>query len=148
MAPLFLNESDYLSSSDDNSCATTIESKNQPQDAASYSKRSLDTASENHKTNHCRSKEDDVFLYYSNDEVRMKTLKLEDRDATTASNKIARHQRKTRLSFEADPLLVLEDDLEEMFGDDECDFSDIDFSHLKNGHNDSKIDLLSELLQM
>ena len=105
-----------------------------------------------------KQSEEDAFLYYSNDEIRLKTLKLEEgsssavdtRTTSKASSSSRQYERKTRISFEVDPLLVLGDDLDELFNDDDEDdfFGDIDFSHLKNDHNDSKVDLLTELLRM
>ena len=56
-------------------------------------------------------------------------------------------QRKTRISFELDPMLILGDQLEETFHDED-DFSDIDFSHLKTGSNYSNMDLWGKLLQL
>ena len=135
MAPLFhrqsssFSDNNYLSSSEVNS----IESKRISQDSASHSVSSATKKSE------------DAFLYYSNDEIRIKTLKLKEVDITSVSEDMSQ-QRKTRISFELDPMLILGDELEEMF-DDEDDFSDIDFSHLKTGSKDY-MDLLAKLLQM
>lgn len=61
--------------------------------------------------------QDDPFLYYSNDEVRMSTLKLQDITSEATSEKEISvdesprsiPQRKTRLTFELHPLLVLND---------------------------------------
>ena len=99
---------------------------------------------------------DDAFSYFSNNEIRLKTLKLQevDHDVLATTTRTSRqYERKTRLSFELDPQLILEDELEEIFGnDDEADedFFELDFSHLnKNGQsNTSKLNLLAELLQM
>ena len=137
MAPLFhhrqsssFSDNNYLSSSEVNS----IESKRISQDSASHSVSSATKKSE------------DAFLYYSNDEIRIKTLKLEEVDVTSVNEEMSQ-QRKTRISFELDPMLILGDELEEMF-DDEDDFCDIDFSHLKTGSKGSNMDLLAKLLQM
>ena len=71
----------------------------------------------------------DAFLYYSNDDVRMKKLLLKDNESD--SNEEAREEqqaipqaveRKTRISFELDPLLIMEDELLAMFDDDDGDY--------------------------
>ena len=134
MAPLYLDES--FSDSDDDSC---IEQQ-QPQEEAS-------------KATNDREKSDDAFAYYSNDEIRMKTLKLQECDIdSTIPAMPSRQERKTRLSFELDPYLILEDELEELYGNDgdeeEYAFRNVDLSHLKNGRNNTKVDLLAELLCM
>ena len=135
MVPLFLHQSSF---SDDNclsSCeVNSIESKKISQDSASHSVLSA------------TKKPVDAFLFYSNDEIRIKTLKLEEVDVTSVNEEMSQ-QRKTRISFELDPMLILGDKLEEMF-DDEDDFCDIDFSHLKTGSKGSNMDLLAKLLQM
>ena len=74
----------------------------------------------------------DAFLHYSNDETRMNTLKLielsgNDRNAeeeTKHKNRLIQ-QRKTRISFEIHPILLLE----ELDDDDQEDseLSDFDF---------------------
>ena len=143
MAPLLLDESFYLSG--DESCIdTTIELKNQSQDHAT----SIIMNKETHYNK--RTKEDDAFLYYSNDEIWLKTLKLEEVDDTAAS-KTSRQERKTRLSFEIDPLLVLGDDILDELYDDDQEESDIDFSQLMKNDDQSshtsQLNLLAGLLQ-
>ena len=140
MAPLFLHQSSFSDNSDNNylssSEVNSIESKKISQD------------SESHSISSATKKSEDAFLYYSNDEIRIKTLKLKEVDITSA-NENTSQQRKTRISFELDPMLILGDELEEMFNDEDEDvFSDIDFSHLKTGSKDSNMDLLAELHQM
>ena len=69
-----------------------------------------------------KSKVDDAFQFYSDDEVRIKTLKLDSQGAARAlakkieSKKV--QERKTRISFELSPELIYEDIMEELFGDD------------------------------
>ena len=81
----------------------------------------------------------DPFLYYSNDKIRMRELRLEDVendssvDASSSSSLPTQDQspptceRKTRISFELHPSLLLEDLMREIFDeDDDClDFDDI-----------------------
>ena len=81
----------------------------------------------------------DPFLYYSNDKIRMRELRLEDMendssvDASSSSSLPTQDQspptceRKTRISFELHPSLLLEDLMREIFDedDDSFDFDDI-----------------------
>ena len=59
----------------------------------------------------------DPFLYYSNDQVRMRELRLEDVEEQDPSNDGQQEQstvsceRKTRITFELHPSLLLGDDL-------------------------------------
>eukprot|EP00585_Thalassiosira_rotula_P010710 CAMPEP_0196133406 /NCGR_PEP_ID=MMETSP0910-20130528/2645_1 /TAXON_ID=49265 /ORGANISM="Thalassiosira rotula, Strain GSO102" /LENGTH=143 /DNA_ID=CAMNT_0041393131 /DNA_START=40 /DNA_END=471 /DNA_ORIENTATION=+ len=86
----------------------------------------------------------DAFLYYSNDEIRMKTLELQDiKDANTMMEP-SRQERKTRISFELDPFLILEDKMDEMF-DEEDALSGISYDDFRQG-GDSKMNLLADLL--
>mmetsp|Transcript_8061 Transcript_8061/g.17474 ORF Transcript_8061/g.17474 Transcript_8061/m.17474 type:complete len:113 (-) Transcript_8061:89-427(-) len=71
-----------------------------------------------HQESESCCKMDDPFLYYSNDEVRMKTLKLETiseaevADSTTTS-------RRTRISFELHPSVMFGDMMNGLYMD--CD---------------------------
>ena len=61
----------------------------------------------------------DAFLHYSNDETRMNTLMLKEAPKCQRQQRVAQ-ERKTRISFEVHPSLILEDLL---FDDDggDCD---------------------------
>mmetsp|Transcript_1518 Transcript_1518/g.2962 ORF Transcript_1518/g.2962 Transcript_1518/m.2962 type:complete len:125 (+) Transcript_1518:98-472(+) len=54
-------------------------------------------------------KSDDPFLYYSNEEIRMKTLLLEEVSETATIDDQTEAQRKTRISFEVHPSMFLDD---------------------------------------
>lgn len=63
----------------------------------------------------------DAFLHYSNDSVRMRALKMQDANVERAAadclqSKPRNQERKTRLSFELHPSLILDDLLDEMSG--------------------------------
>ena len=141
MAPLSLE----TSSSCEDSCVYLAEPQGLAQNA------SLSSFASATNTGNCSDalvdKSDqsyDAFLYYSNDEVRIRVLKLQEpTDAESTSIEMSRHERKTRLSFELDPLLMMEDMMEELLDDDEL--SDIDYDKLKCWDG-SKMDLLAELL--
>mmetsp|Transcript_28464 Transcript_28464/g.60298 ORF Transcript_28464/g.60298 Transcript_28464/m.60298 type:complete len:159 (-) Transcript_28464:221-697(-) len=87
----------------------------------------------------------DAFLYYSDDRNRMKALKLEDDEAASTERVSNQCERKTRLSFELHPSLILDDMLDELFSEDES--NDIGFGWLECG-DDPKMDLLAQLLQI
>ena len=80
-------------------------------------------------------REHDAFAYYSNDQVRIQTLKLWGRSSNNNQEEPQSQQqhqeRKTRISFELHPSLILEDILNEageegLFdGDDEAGIDDI-----------------------
>ena len=53
-------------------------------------------------------KSDNPFLYYSNDDIRLKKLKLEEVPDTVS---VKNQTRKTRLTFEMDPFAVIMGDL-------------------------------------
>ena len=90
-----------------------------------------------------KGKRDDPFLYYSNDEIRMKTLMLEGvSEAGQGGGKESRRERKTRISFELHHSLIMDDELEEIPCDDIS--NDIDYNF---GGNSTQADLLRELLQ-
>ena len=142
-----LDESYY--SDDESSWVNTIVSKNATQGRAASSSSSKEYASIDINMKTACKQSDDAFLYYSNDDIRLKTLKLQEVDDTAATT-TSRRERKTRISFEIDPLLVLGDDLlDELFDDEDDEELDIDFSQLKNDgqSNVSKLNLLAELLQ-
>ena len=141
MAPLFPQRSSF---SDNDGEVTTNGRKKISRDEESYNPES--SADDIEAPPEVCHKSDDAFLYYSNDEIRIKTLKLQEVDTATNA-KPSRQERKTRISFELDPMLILEDELDAMEDDEEEDF-DIDFSHLKTGNKNSKMDLLAGLLQI
>ena len=67
-------------------------------------------------------RDNDAFSYYSNDQVRIRTLKLWGKSSN--NNQEEPHQeevaeRKTRISFELHPSLILEDLLDELAEDGE-----------------------------
>ena len=70
----------------------------------------------------------DAFLYYSNDEIRMSALKLKDTNTKVTSTKIGsnEHIRKTRPSFELDPLLIMEDFIHDLLDKDHAIVVDCD----------------------
>ena len=84
---------------------------------------------------HPTLKVQDPFLYYSNDRVRMKELRLEDvekedssDDETSLSNQeqsTAACERKTRITFELHPSLLLEDLMDDLLDDDTHDLDAI-----------------------
>eukprot|EP00579_Thalassiosira_antarctica_P005221 CAMPEP_0201892820 /NCGR_PEP_ID=MMETSP0902-20130614/37317_1 /ASSEMBLY_ACC=CAM_ASM_000551 /TAXON_ID=420261 /ORGANISM="Thalassiosira antarctica, Strain CCMP982" /LENGTH=101 /DNA_ID=CAMNT_0048424413 /DNA_START=53 /DNA_END=358 /DNA_ORIENTATION=+ len=76
-----------------------------------FSNSSIPTTAESNSI-----KTEDPFLYYSNETIRMKTLKMVEVSESDASQE--RGDRKTRLSFELHPSLILEDVMTEIFGDD------------------------------
>lgn len=98
----------------------------------------------------------DPFLYYSDDETRMRAIRLIDDGPEEGSRQQVRRQRKTRISFEVHPSLVLDDDVDDVFDDlslgddDELDF-DLDFD-LKLDEADmanlNSADLFRQLLEL
>jgi hypothetical protein len=89
----------------------------------------------------------DPFLYYSNDQVRMKELQLQEEDSSNeASTSLSIQEqhtttsvRKTRISFELHPSLLLEDFLldDEHILDDSLNFEDIIDASLLADEQDS-----------
>lgn len=72
-----------------------------------------DNASSSEEQLHPTTKAD-PFLYYSNDRVRMRELRLEDEEEEEDSSdeqSTNSCERKTRLTFELHPSLLLDDDL-------------------------------------
>jgi hypothetical protein len=84
----------------------------------------------------------DPFLYYSDDKNRMKELRLQDTSSSSSSSEdddsasstaddehtpSSTCVRKTRISFELHPSLLLEDFImgDELLGDDSLSFDDI-----------------------
>ena len=84
-----------------------------------------------------KSERGDAFLRYSNDEVRMQTLMMSTatrRDTQQTEAQVV--DRKTRISFELHPSLIMEDMLRELGDDDE------------DSGNDSSIqDMISSFMQ-
>lgn len=88
----------------------------------------------------------DPFLYYYNDQVRMKELRLQEEDSSNeASTSLSIQEqhpttsvRKTRISFELHPSLLLEDFLlDEHILDDSLNFEDIIDASLLADEQDS-----------
>ena len=103
-----------------------------------FSNSSIPTTAESN-----RIKIEDPFLYYSNETIRMKTLKMVEVSESDASQE--RGERKTRLSFELHPSLILEDVMTEIFGDDISWGSGHDVED--NAKGNGKTDLLTVLLR-
>ena len=110
MAPLFDEETFCCDSSFDvSSCYSPKKLEQQQCEDACSSSTPAATETKRLDTN--MSKSDDAFLYYSNDEIRIKALKLQQVPETVRSSDIK--QRKTRLSYELDALTAMEDMLDE-----------------------------------
>mmetsp|Transcript_23240 Transcript_23240/g.39733 ORF Transcript_23240/g.39733 Transcript_23240/m.39733 type:complete len:151 (-) Transcript_23240:60-512(-) len=92
---------------------------------------------------------DDPFLYYSNDVIRMKALKLEEISDTEAVDN-TKTSRKSRISFELHPSVLFEDMMEELYRYcKEDEFHDVNNEFtLTEKAGGSKLDLLSQLLQL
>ncbi|KAK1744583.1 hypothetical protein QTG54_005116 [Skeletonema marinoi] len=105
------------------------------------------------------AKVEDAFLYYSNDQVRMKELLLQDveddsSDDEPSSTSVSNQEqsttscvRKTRITFELHPSLLLEDLMndDELFGDD-TDFDDkLDELLLAKQDSDAEDDVINAL---
>jgi len=105
------------------------------------------------------AKVEDPFLYYSNDQVRMKELLLQDVEddssddespPTSVSNQeqsTTSCVRKTRITFELHPSLLLEDLMndDELLGDD-TDFDDVlDALLLAKQDSDGEDDVINAL---
>ena len=101
------------------------------------------------------SKSQDPFLWYSDNETRMRTLGvIRSDDAETKSRQETRQQRKTCISFEVHPSLVLDNELEDIFDglslndDDDCDL-DLEFDNAETDLSTvTPADLLRVLLEM
>ena len=74
------------------------------------------------------NKQEDPFMWYSNQEIRMNAMLFKDSDVpATATNNNEKNVRKTRISFEIHPSLLFDDiifgsDLEDQDGDGYFDF--------------------------
>ena len=106
----------------------------------------------------------DPFLYYSNDQVRMKELRSfrdeedDSSDDGSSSTSLSSQEqpatacvRKTRISFELHPYLLLEDLMrdEDLFGDDSLNSDDIlEASLLCNNHDSDVVDVINSLRQI
>ena len=108
---------------------------------------------------------DDAFSYYSNDINRMRKLKLlntspsadEEKDQEEKKKPAQQRERKTRISFELHPDLVLEDVLDEdaMWDSDDDDNEDLcldrifpsDANGVVSSTGMTRRDLLRSLLQ-
>ncbi|KAL7525462.1 hypothetical protein ACHAWF_001373 [Thalassiosira exigua] len=112
--------------------------------------RDAATDASRERTESCASKSEDPFLYYSDDDVRMKTLKMVDGRIEPEPTSGPR-QRKTRLSFELHPSLILEDVIDELdSGDDFLDIDDRLFEADDRADSDASdtLDLLKQLLDL
>eukprot|EP00581_Thalassiosira_minuscula_P010667 CAMPEP_0183724118 /NCGR_PEP_ID=MMETSP0737-20130205/17339_1 /TAXON_ID=385413 /ORGANISM="Thalassiosira miniscula, Strain CCMP1093" /LENGTH=137 /DNA_ID=CAMNT_0025954611 /DNA_START=127 /DNA_END=540 /DNA_ORIENTATION=+ len=137
MPPLYQEETD--------SCESSICSY----DCANSRTRESSTTSasaEDSQSHADFSKSDDPFLYYSNDEVRIMTLKLKEVPETKKCFNST--TRKTRISFEVHPSLVLDEMFQELYGDEQDPLDDIDFHNLIAKENVSESELLTLLLEL
>lgn len=97
-------------------------------------------------------KSDDPFLYYSNDETRMRALRLIDDDSVEQRQAV--RQRKTRISFEVHPSLFLDEIMFDDLSYDGVDDLDLDFDlNLDNNETDltssaDTAELLRQLLEI
>ena len=86
----------------------------------------------------------DTFLYYSNDDIRIKTLKMDEDSEAIKKEGITKmvsiEQRKTRLSFELHPDVIMEKELLALSDDLPEDLAD-----LVLGNDDSIGELLGEM---
>ena len=101
MAPL-INESNSFTL--DLEVPTTIRTMKQAQDQDTHNSS---------PTTVCKH---DAFLHYSNDETRMNTLMLKEAPKCQRQQRVTQ-ERKTRISFEVHPSLILEDLLFDNDGD-------------------------------
>ena len=82
----------------------------------------------------------DAFSHYSNDVTRMNTLLMKEVPKSQRQQRVIPQERKTRISFEVHPSLILEDLLfDEVVGDDIDEVDDIDF--LLDSEDDSTDDI-------
>ncbi|KAL7549223.1 hypothetical protein ACHAWF_012495 [Thalassiosira exigua] len=149
MAPLY---DDDESSHDDSCMDVDFSPVKRSQDASA-----VPTDAGRRRARKCASKSDDPFLYYSDDHVRMKTLKLEDDRVTDGKGEKENAkpiERKTRISFELHPSLIMEDMLEELEGcnDDYDELMALDCELSKGDEQAANVsgslDLLKQLLEM
>ncbi|KAL7527612.1 hypothetical protein ACHAWF_002247 [Thalassiosira exigua] len=144
MAPLYDDESSH-----DGSCQVTSSSTVKgPQDAG------VAPTAEPRRSQRRANKSEDPFLYYSDDDVRMKALKFEEDCAQNSSEEqknVRPIERKTRISFELDLLLIMEDLLDEMNGCGDVDELSLDCELLEGDARadlSGSLDLLKQLLEM
>eukprot|EP00581_Thalassiosira_minuscula_P005281 CAMPEP_0183742410 /NCGR_PEP_ID=MMETSP0737-20130205/64680_1 /TAXON_ID=385413 /ORGANISM="Thalassiosira miniscula, Strain CCMP1093" /LENGTH=117 /DNA_ID=CAMNT_0025977993 /DNA_START=475 /DNA_END=825 /DNA_ORIENTATION=+ len=78
-------------------------------------------------------KSDDPFLFYSNDDIRIKTLKLKEVSHKAKLADKANAQRKSRISFELHPSLIFEDMLDELRADNSSDVDGFDLEFDEGG---------------
>ena len=84
---------------------------------------------------HTNLKSDDPFLYYSNDIIRMKTLRLEEVPDEASSSAEEEDQqancfRKTRISFELHQSVFFDEIADAIFADNGLDTYDISLASL------------------
>ena len=87
----------------------------------------------------------DAFLHYSNDETRMNTLMLKEAPKCQRQQRVTQ-ERKTRISFEVHPSLILEDLLFDNDGDCMAESDDIGSLLLLDCEDDST-DAIEYLLE-
>lgn len=142
MAPFYLDES--VSSMDDSCNDSPAREDLSSQDAKLPSSQgAVHPTFAPSKDTLATLKSRDPFLFYSNDEIRMKTLKCQDTKAAIANAESSRPwERKTRISFELDPLLIMQD----VVMDDSLDCA----FELEDNYqwDDAKMDLMAELLRI
>ena len=80
----------------------------------------------------------DAFLHYSNDETRMNTLMMKEASKCQRQQRVTQ-ERKTRISFEVHPSLILEDLLFDNDGD--CIAESDDIGSLLDCEDDSSDDI-------
>ena len=131
--PISAVSSSYAKSEDDDYCRQTT------QDVDSPATEEI----------HPILKDQDPFLYYSNDRVRMTELRLQDVEddlsdhGSSSSSLLAQEQltttstRKTRITFELHPHLLLEDLVKEILDDASFDFDVISDAFLLAHEQDS-----------
>lgn len=81
----------------------------------------------------------DAFSYYSNDVTRMNTLLMKEAPKTQRQQRVLTQERKTRISFEVHPSLILEDLLFDNDGD--CIAESDDIGSLLDCEDDSTDDI-------
>lgn len=95
------------------------------------------------------SKLRDPFLYYSNDAIRMATLKCQDATAAIANVEFSQQrERKTRLSFELDPLLIMMDVMDKVSEDCDNALDQSDYVEELDRSDDPGTNLFADLLRI
>ena len=123
MAPL-INESDCFTLELEVPTTTTTTTMKLAQDTRNSSPTKL-----------CKH---DAFLHYSNDETRMNTLMMKEAPKYQRQQRVTQ-ERKTRISFEVHPSLILEDLLFDNDGD--CIAESDDIGSLLDCEDDSTDDI-------